>query len=458
MADDIQFGDMEEARPDRMRRPDKNSHFACVPVHRPKEEDLLIYVDVDVMLEMERHALSDTSVELGGVLLGGQYEDEDGRPFVVVSDALKAEHYQATKGSFKFTHDTWEQISRQREKFPEETKMVGWYHTHPDWGVFLSGMDMFICNHFFNRDLDLALVIDPCRGDRGWFQWKGQGSRTCARTGGFYLYGSRHRKEELEILSEELTGSMAMSTGTRNTNPPRSAGGAPPSVVQIPSPNNPVMEFGIISMLAVQFIFLALISWKIFSPATPPEANNLIEEKLAKIEKSMQTISGSERLAAKTSDMVQRLIDANPEFRKSLADEFVKESVQREQLENALGAASYAASVRESEIKLLTSKLEESQKSKEELKGKFDDLASSNKEMSDSLKKQKELAEGKYRWWADWKYLVAILGTCVISIAAGVWLAKGMPSEERFSSNPSTPSPDSPLKLDRERGEGNEAR
>jgi proteasome lid subunit RPN8/RPN11 len=41
--------------------------------------------------------------------------------------------------------------------------MVGWYHTHPDWGVFLSSMDMFICDNFFNK-LDVAYVIDPWRG------------------------------------------------------------------------------------------------------------------------------------------------------------------------------------------------------------------------------------------------------------------------------------------------------
>src|SRR5262245_25919176 len=100
---------------------------------------------------MEDHAQSDTTVELGGVLLGGVHEDEDGKPFVVVTDSLRAQHYESTKGSFKFTHDTWSQITREREEFPAELQMVGWYHTHPDWGVFLSGMDMFICDNFFNR-------------------------------------------------------------------------------------------------------------------------------------------------------------------------------------------------------------------------------------------------------------------------------------------------------------------
>ena len=67
---------------------------------------------------MEAHALSDTRVELGGVVLGGQYEDEQGRPFVVIADTLRAQHYESTPGSFKFTHETWADFTRQRADLP----------------------------------------------------------------------------------------------------------------------------------------------------------------------------------------------------------------------------------------------------------------------------------------------------------------------------------------------------
>ena len=97
MDTDIQFGDVEETGPEVQLRPDQNPHYAIVPVHDPGSADLPIYVDVDVMRDMESHALTDTSVELGGVMLGGQYEDDDGNPFVVVTDSLRAEHYEANQ-------------------------------------------------------------------------------------------------------------------------------------------------------------------------------------------------------------------------------------------------------------------------------------------------------------------------------------------------------------------------
>jgi hypothetical protein len=51
-------------------------------------------------------------------------------------------------------------------------KIVGWYHSHPDFGVFLSDMDMFIHRHFFNLPWQVAHVYDPIRKEEGVFVWR----------------------------------------------------------------------------------------------------------------------------------------------------------------------------------------------------------------------------------------------------------------------------------------------
>src|ERR1043165_5738665 len=130
MDSDITFGEVEEERPRVMRRPDEDRHFAVASCGTPRDADLRIYVDLDAMVDMENHAQTDTTVELGGVMLGGQYVVSQHRPFVVVSDRLCADHFEATKGSFKFTHETWSDIQRRLEEYPEDLRMVGWYHTH----------------------------------------------------------------------------------------------------------------------------------------------------------------------------------------------------------------------------------------------------------------------------------------------------------------------------------------
>lgn len=211
MPDDIQFSNLEHTTPHRARRPDKNRQFLVEPLGKPGQDDLPIFVDFDVHVEMDRHATSNTSVELGGVLLGRACRDERGQPFVVVHDCIRAEHYESTKGSFKFTHDTWSAITRERERAAPDLQIVGWYHTHPGWGIFLSGMDLFICENFFNQPLDIAYVIDPCRHNRGMFQWTDaifataqNADRKVIPTGGYYLFTSRFRKTDLQAYLAEL--------------------------------------------------------------------------------------------------------------------------------------------------------------------------------------------------------------------------------------------------------------
>lgn len=54
----------------------------------------------------------------------------------------------------------------------DEMKIVGWYHSHPGFGVFMSGTDVITQRRYFPRDFHVALVIDPINGDRGFFKIK----------------------------------------------------------------------------------------------------------------------------------------------------------------------------------------------------------------------------------------------------------------------------------------------
>jgi proteasome lid subunit RPN8/RPN11 len=281
---DIEFGKLQQSKPKIGLRPDQDGQLRVAVIGQPASNELPIYVDLDVMREMEAHALSDTRVELGGVMLGYQSLDREGRPFVVIADCLRAEHYQATKGSFKFTHETWSQITRDRARFRPELEMVGWYHTHPGWSVFLSGMDLFICDHFFNRPLDVALVIDPCAGDRGWFYWRqaqveiesdelseDEGmSHECApqRTRGFYLTTGRFRDQELKSFANLYNGLPPMHQDPRyaGQNSPSPFIGTGQTMVQRFDQRKPLLEVALASMMLMQFGLLALLAWRLAGP------------------------------------------------------------------------------------------------------------------------------------------------------------------------------------------------
>src|SRR4029078_6272194 len=129
-----------------------------------QRDDLPIFLDHTTADAIERHALRDTSVELGGSLLGREcLADQTGQPFVWITEALEAKHYENTQASFTYTHDSWQEITRGRARLHPDLDIVGWYHPPPDFGIFLSGHDPFIHQNFFDQALQVAYVVDPIR-------------------------------------------------------------------------------------------------------------------------------------------------------------------------------------------------------------------------------------------------------------------------------------------------------
>jgi proteasome lid subunit RPN8/RPN11 len=200
--DDIIFGDMRVREPERRLRPDRDRRFVCLAYEVPAPADLPIFLDRRTADAIERHALSDTSVELGGILLGKECLDQaTGLPFVWITHSLEAKHYANTQASFTYTHDSWEEITRQRDQLHPDLDIVGWYHTHPSFGIFLSHHDLFIHEHFFAQPLQVAYVVDPINQTRGFFQWRDDG---LAQVNGYYLTADRADRVSLARQVNDL--------------------------------------------------------------------------------------------------------------------------------------------------------------------------------------------------------------------------------------------------------------
>jgi proteasome lid subunit RPN8/RPN11/cell division protein FtsB len=421
MSDEIQFGELEESVPECRLPPNENKQFVVAAIGDPANRDLPIFVDMDVMLDMERHSLTDTSVELGGVMLGGQFEDKDGQAFVLVSDSLRAEHYESTKGSFKFTHETWASFTRKRDQFPDDLQMVGWYHTHPDWGVFLSGMDMFICDNFFNRPLDIALVIDPCRDDRGMFHWLQDSSgQQIHQTDGFYLFSSRLRQSELIEFCQHL------QMGENMSDPrfvPSGASSAAP-VVHIHDQRGQTMVGAVTGAMMFQFFLLLIIGWKVFSPfgfAGDEESESskvlvAINDKLAGIEGAADAQRQGElklweaQIKLQTTERALQAADklvpgeltrlAENEVQLATLREHLRSSAAHSETLNARLDESMAQRERTSKRQSLTEKaLEKSNNKIDELKKETADLAADVKKLkSDDASSAMRVVMSDPRW------------------------------------------------------------
>jgi proteasome lid subunit RPN8/RPN11 len=112
----------------------------------------------------------DTTREIGGVLVGELLRDDAG-PYLRIDTTVDALHAEEKGAELTFTHATWEHIHKEMDGKHKDKRVVGWYHTHPGFGIFLSDRDQFIQKSFFNLPFQVALVYDPKSREHGVFTW-----------------------------------------------------------------------------------------------------------------------------------------------------------------------------------------------------------------------------------------------------------------------------------------------
>ncbi|HEY8668068.1 MAG TPA: Mov34/MPN/PAD-1 family protein [Tepidisphaeraceae bacterium] len=130
-----------------------------------------VVIAQSVLNAMYKHGHSMPQTEICGVLVGRGMQDELG-PFLLVDASIEGDHAEGHAAQVTFTADTWLHIQEVMDREHADRRIVGWYHTHPGFGIFLSGMDLFIQDNFFNLPWQFAFVYDPVNDEQGLFAWK----------------------------------------------------------------------------------------------------------------------------------------------------------------------------------------------------------------------------------------------------------------------------------------------
>jgi proteasome lid subunit RPN8/RPN11 len=133
------------------------------------------------------HSSSNLEVEVGGVLVGKWCVDiETTRQYIVIRASLPARFTQQGSVFLTFTQDSLVDIhAKISNEYPEDA-IVGWYHTHPRMGVFLSQYDTWLHDHFFPEPWQVALVMEPYTNVGGFFVRQASGILDPGRCFGFY--------------------------------------------------------------------------------------------------------------------------------------------------------------------------------------------------------------------------------------------------------------------------------
>jgi nucleoid-associated protein YgaU len=160
----------------------------------PSLSDYRITISDTAYKDIHKHSGENTAIELCGVLVGEVFKDKDG-PFLDITDIIRGEKAENQGAQVTFTHETWSHIYEIKDsRFPDKL-IVGWYHTHPRFGIFLSEQDLFIHQNFFNQPWQVAFVVDPLSGDEGFFVWY---NGTPSRVDDYRVAGRKVKQKAIE--------------------------------------------------------------------------------------------------------------------------------------------------------------------------------------------------------------------------------------------------------------------
>lgn len=139
----------------------------------PRKNELQVFIDRSALEALHDFLAHDLRREHGGVLVGKPYYDPEYQCcFVQIQSAIPAQETEGSPVHLQFTPEAWATISGIiEENYPEQV-VVGWYHSHPALGVFMSGTDRATHQAFYAHPWSVAVVADPVAQQTGWFAGK----------------------------------------------------------------------------------------------------------------------------------------------------------------------------------------------------------------------------------------------------------------------------------------------
>ncbi len=233
-----------------------------------ESDDVKVYIKQDVYKALEKLAASDTSKELGSIIIG-DYCHEMGKMNVIISNYVEAKYTDASASTLTFTHETWDYVHREHEKSYPDKKIVGWQHTHPNYGIFLSNYDLFIQENFFNLPFQVAYVIDPIQNIRGFFQWK---NGKIEKLKGYYIYddiGKPIKIEQTKVTNKDEVSKKA-----------------------------PIWSTALIALLCVATVFLSIFTVSL---------SKKYERQLIKQDEILEELDNQSQLLTNQADTISKL-------------------------------------------------------------------------------------------------------------------------------------------------------
>ena len=163
-----------------------------------------VYVKQSAVDKAEEYfsRLASQRLEGMGLLIGVNCE-HNGKRFVMVDEFMTTDT-ASTSVSVRFSPSAFEKLSQQLKGKLGEQVVVGWCHSHPSYGCFLSTTDVSTQRRFFNEEFHVASVFDPLRKEVF-------GAKTAMSKRFYRLHGNGYSEVSFAVIANRKSFSVNYS-------------------------------------------------------------------------------------------------------------------------------------------------------------------------------------------------------------------------------------------------------
>lgn len=138
-----------------------NNYWDDSVIHSCVFEKIFIEELQYFLFGLENKAKVET-VELGGFILGSYEQNNSGFYEITCSKFVGIQSEKEDLYKMGFGSKAWIALEEVMQKY-KDLALIGWFHTHPGHGVFLSKPDLNICNNIFPEPYQFAMVMDTIK-------------------------------------------------------------------------------------------------------------------------------------------------------------------------------------------------------------------------------------------------------------------------------------------------------
>jgi proteasome lid subunit RPN8/RPN11 len=151
----------EQKKEFQIKPPSKSSQI----FHPQGEPDNVctVYIDKTALDKMINHCKENakSGLEVMGFLVGEVFRWEDFL-YSIIKDVITTD-LQSTEISVRFDSEGFELLFEKLDSLDYDYIILGWYHSHPNLGCFMSQKDVDTQKRMFNMPFHSAIVLDPIK-------------------------------------------------------------------------------------------------------------------------------------------------------------------------------------------------------------------------------------------------------------------------------------------------------